>query len=64
MPKKLTAKVIARKNKRVILKQLNAGRTLLKKMRKLGTSPKTYNLASPYSRKAYIESTKSSVVVL
>ncbi len=64
MPKKPTAKTIARKNKKVSVKKLDAGRVLLKKMRKLGTSPRTYNLATPYSRRAHIESTHSSVTVL
>ncbi len=63
MPAKITVKVIARKNKKVSLKKLNAGRALRKKMRELGTSPRTYNLASPYSRKAYLESTRSIAVL-
>ena len=63
MPAKITVKTIARKNKKVSLKKLNAGRALRKKMRELGTSPRTYNLASPYSRKAYLESTRSIAVL-
>jgi len=63
MPVKLTIKVITAKNKKVSTKKLSSGRALLKGMRKLAKERRTYNLVSPYSRKASIEPT-SSVAVL
>ena len=57
MPKKVSIKALARKNKKVDLSKLNKGRAMLRSIRKLGGTRRTYNLASPYSRKAYIQTT-------
>jgi hypothetical protein len=63
MPAKMSIKKIAKKNKKVNLSKLNSGRTLLKNMRKLGSSRRTYNLASPYSRKACLETSQTMTVL-
>ena len=63
MPAKISITKIVKKNKKVSVSKLNSGRKLLKNMRKLGSSRRTYNLASPYSRKAYLE-TAQTVTVL
>jgi hypothetical protein len=63
MPAKISVVKLVKKNKKVNISKLNSGRKLLKRMRKLGGSRRTYNLASPYSRKAYLE-TAQTVTVL
>jgi hypothetical protein len=55
MPAKISIKKIVKKNKKINIAKLASGRELLKSIRKLGTSRRTYNLASPYSRKAHLE---------
>jgi hypothetical protein len=61
MPAKLSKKTILRKNKKVSSSKLNKGRAMLRDMRELGVTRRTYNLASPYSRKAYLGTTRNVI---